>query len=233
MLSDSPRVTQKTTGRPAFAVDMEREARLLVENAREEARVLLAEARHAAETLLRERLQGALALGHEEGWVAGHEKGRMEGRIAAMEEAREELAGAARTFSAAAKALAEVKQAVCAEAEVDLVRLAATIAAKLSAHRFDVDHAAAREAIKEAISLAADRTEVRVRLNPAEYAALEPAREELRDEFPEIVRIAFEPDRSVAPGGCRVLTVSATVDGSLDSRAARVAELLLAKGRNA
>ena len=51
-----------------------------------------------------------------------------------------------------------------------------------------------------------------------------------RDKAGRVDRIAFEPDASVPPGGCRIVTASCRVDATLEERAARIAELLAGRG---
>ncbi len=217
----------QTGGRPELAVDLEKGARAALARAHGEAEALAAETRRELERETRERLEDAFRRGREEGWSAGHREGRDAGFAQALNEARPVLSRAAATLANAAKLVARSREAVRAEAEAGIVRLASAIGEKLAARELDVNPDAARADIREAIGLASERAEIRVLVNPAEREAVEAARESLREEYPEIITLAIEPDAAVTPGGARVVTASATVEATLEARAGRIAELLV------
>lgn len=214
-------------GRPAAAVDLEEAARRALDEARRLSRALLVEVGREAGDLARRRIEEAFSLGRKEGWAQGHSEGREAGIEQALTEKRAALDRAAAALVAAARGVVESREAVRAEAEAGVVRLASAIGEKLAARAIETQPDAAREALREALRLVVDRTEVRVRVNPADREAVEDARAHVREEFPEIIRIAVEPDATVSPGGCRVITSSCTVDATLEGRASRIAELLL------
>jgi flagellar assembly protein FliH len=220
-------------GRPGVTADLEREAHEALARARAEADALLAEARHEAEVLVRERYADEVARARDEGLEAGRAEGREEALRQAIAAAREDVALAVRRLTDAASALSEATEAARAEAEAGLVRLAAAIGEQLARRSLELDADAARELVSEAIGLVVDRAEVRVLVSPAEHEALSQTRDALREEYPEIVRIAFERDAGVQRGGCRVVTAAATVDASLGSRAEAIATQLLSGRRSA
>jgi len=177
--------------------------------------------------MARRKLAGAFAAGREEGVKRGIAEGREAVRARAVEDAREELRRAAAVLVAAGEKLARARDAVRAEAEAGIVRLAVAIGSKLARRAIETDTAgAALASIREALVLAADRAEARVLVSPEDAAAIGAAREALREEFPEIVRIAVEQDPSVPRGCCRVVTASCDVDATLEARAARIADIL-------
>lgn len=207
-------------------MDLERAARERLEEAKRRARALLIGARREAEDLARRTVEEAFVCAREDGRTRGRREGQVEGARQALVEKRNKFSRAARALSMAARAVAVSRDAVRAEAEAGVVRLAAAIGEKLASRAIGVDPDAAREVLREALGMAVDRAEVRVRVSPADIEALEAGRDSIREEFPEIVRIAFEPDATVAPGGCRVITSSSTVDATLAGRASRIAEQL-------
>ena len=214
-------------GRPAAAVDLDMAARRALGEAHALAEALAAETRIELERATREKLEEAFRRGRDEGWSVGHREGRAAGRAQGLAEARARLARAAGAFEHAAKLVARSREAVRAEAEAGLVRLAAAIGRKLAARELDVRPDAARAETREAIRLVSDRAEIRVLVNPAEREAVDQVRDSFREEFPEIITLAVEPDASVTPGGARVVTASAAVDATLEARAGRIAELLV------
>ncbi len=210
----------------AAVAEFERSARAVLEEARRRAKALLVGARREAEDLARRRVEEAFRCAREEGLARGLREGRSEGARQALVEKRNRFARAARVLRSAARVVVESREAVRAEAEAGVVRLAAAIGEKLASRAIEADADAAPAALREALAMVTDRSEVRVRVNPADIEALEAGRGSVREEFPEIDRIAFEADWTVAPGGCRAITCSATVDATLAERASRIAELL-------
>jgi flagellar biosynthesis/type III secretory pathway protein FliH len=200
--------------------------------AERQARAFLIETRREAGEMARQTLAEAFAAGREEGIARGVAEGREAVRSQAIEDMRDELRRAAAMLVAASERLARARDEVRAEAEAGVVRLAVAIGSKLARRTVACDGAAvALESLREALALAVDRAEVRVLVNPEDAAALGAARETVREEFPEIVRIAFEQDTSVPSGGCRVITASCHIDATLDARAGRIADILV--GRDA
>jgi flagellar biosynthesis/type III secretory pathway protein FliH len=190
------------------------------------AQAVLEEARRRARDLARRRVEEAFRCAREEGLARGLREGRSEGARQALVEKRNRFARAARVLRSAARVVIESREAVRVQAEAGVVRLAAAIGEKLASRAIEADVDAAPGALREALAMVTDRSEVRVRVNPADIEALEAGRGTIREEFPEIVQIGFEADWTVAPGGCRAITCSATVDATLAERASRIAELL-------
>lgn len=221
-LSSSAYISDSVGGRPAALVDLEAEARAVLSQAKEEACALLAETKREAEEIAREILRRAASEGYEQ----GRREGRESAFAQALEESRAELREAVKALVEAASSLQAVRQTVKSEAEDGLIRLAAAIGERLAAQQLSLHPELAIDAIREAISLACDRVEVRVLVNPRDHATLASARELLRKEFPEIVRISIEQDAGVRRGGAKVVTSSCMIDATLDSRAAKIARLL-------
>jgi flagellar assembly protein FliH len=220
-------------GRPVAAADLEARLRESVEKGRRFSRALIEEVAREADALARRRLEEAFARGREEGFAHGFREGREAGQRGALSEKREEFARAVAALEEAARGVAEARETVRAEAEAGLVLLATEIAAKLASQALELTPGSAREALHEAIRLTTDRVEVRLQVSQADRASLEAMRDELREEFPEIIRIAVEPSAEVSPGGCRVVTASSTVDATIEARAARIARILLGREERA
>jgi flagellar assembly protein FliH len=227
-----PSTSAAAGGTPEVANDLERDAQGVLATAEARARALIVEAGREADALARRKLGEAFAAGRAEGIARGMAEGREAALATSVDDLRDELRRAAAVLVAAGERIARANDEALAAAEKGFVRLAVAVGAKLARRALtDETSPAALESIREALAIAADRAEVRVLVNPADAAALETAREAVRAEFPEVVRIAFEQDASVTPGGCRVVTASSDVDATLEDRAARIAEILA--GRDA
>jgi len=215
-----------------FRPNTSAEAGGILAAAERRARALIVETRREAGELARRKLAEAFAAGREEGLARGMAEGREAARALAVEDVRDELRRAAAVLVAAGERIARAHDEALAASEKGFVRLAVAVGSKLARRALrDETSAVALDSVREALALAAERAEVRVLVSPADAPALETAREAVREEFPEVVRIAFEQDASVTPGGCRVVTASSSVDATLEERASRIADVLV--GRDA
>lgn len=161
----------------------------------------------------------------------GFERGFAEGRDAAAREARERAAAECRgipdVLGAAARAVAESRTALVAEAERDLVALAVRIAEKLVKAELAAGRPVAAANLRRALELAVRRRDVRVRLNPADLAAVETYLPELRRRLADLGEVALEADAAVARGGAVVVTPEGTVDADLRTQIEEIERGLL------
>ncbi|MCZ2103922.1 MAG: flagellar assembly protein FliH [Comamonadaceae bacterium] len=123
-------------------------------------------------------------------------------------EQAERLAGVVQAFEAS---LAGLQQGMAS----DLLTLACDIARQVVRQELQSQPRALLPVVREALAtFVQDSRLATVRLNPADWAALEPA---LRSEF-DGARVHWLADASVTPGGCSVECAGAVVDGTLETR---------------
>ena len=158
----------------------------------------------------------------EEGRTEGFSMGFAEGRVAAMAQARDEIALALGALASATDELRRRDGVSLADVGHQAVELAVVIAAAVLDREVSVASDPGADAIARALALAPDSGPVVARLHPldietvADVDALAPGRE-----------LHLVPDATVERGGCRLEVGPARIDAQLSSALERVrAELL-------
>lgn len=168
-----------------------------VVEARVEARRLLAEAESEARALREEAEAEARAL-REKAFAEGHEE--------ALSELTELILDAR-----------ERRDAVLAEAERDLLRLAVKLAEKIIGREVERDPSALADIVAAALRQARQNETFTVRVNPADLPLVEAYRSRLdpagRARFLDVVA-----DPRVGHGGCVIESESGTIDAQLDTQ---------------
>lgn len=158
----------------------------------------------------------AYETGLAKGMADGEKKGEASGRAAGEKAAREEFVKATSTVSAALKAsLAELtrrKMQLQADAEADMLHLAMAIAERIVRHEMSVNVGAVLPVVHEAISLCNDRSDLTLKLNPADVEAVEKEIPNLQGIFTDMARVDLRPDPAVERGGVLLQNRSNAVD---------------------
>jgi flagellar assembly protein FliH len=108
--------------------------------------------------------------------------------------------------------------------EKEILHMICLIAEKVVRGTVKVDHRVVRESIFEALNLAAERSEVTVRLSPQDVEYVKEVRPEFFDRIKELKSITIESDPSVSPGGCFMETAFGQVDARLESQLNEIAK---------
>jgi type III secretion system HrpE/YscL family protein len=165
-------------------------------DAQREAGRLMAEARCEAERVL--------ATAHAEA-EALRTAATVDGREAGLATVTELLVGA-RTLAAQTRA----------RAAADLRTLAVRIAERILARTIALSPDAVADVASQALALAGEPRQVRVRCNPADLATLKAAGGRLGAVVSGAEVVAFDPDAAVSRGGCVVETELGAVDARLE-----------------
>lgn len=107
--------------------------------------------------------------------------------------------------------------------EKEVLGLICRIAERVVREKVKVDHNIVREAIFEAFNLAADRTEVTVKVSPEDIEYVKGLRPEFFDRIKDLKSITIESDPSISQGGCFVETAFGHVDARLESQLDKIA----------
>jgi flagellar assembly protein FliH len=118
------------------------------------------------------------------------------------------------------------RQGWMAHWEQRVVHLAAAIAARLIRRELTLHPEITLDLIREALDLAAGSPQVRVVLNPEDYAALQGQVDSLVAEFSHLAPASLAIDPRISAGGCRVETTYGSIDQQFESQLARVEEEL-------
>lgn len=202
------------------------EAKGVIEAACRQAEQVTARAREEA----RIAVESARAEGHEagyrEGRSAGEAAGQREAFERAMAEFRERHEGAARAMAAAAATIESMKDDLRIAAERDVLDLALLIARKLTFEFGRVHREAATANLQRALALVDRRTDLSVRINPADRETLETFAASLGRTVKDGGHVRLVDDPAVAPGGCVVESGPTEVDATLETQLEQVVAVL-------
>jgi len=208
-------------------VDLERRGQELIERARLRAAELLAAARRDAAAVAEDARRSGLEAGKAEGLALGREEGRAAGSVQGLAEARAATATLEQTMAGLVAELAARRETLVKQAERDLLRLAVAVAARIVRRELALDSRAAARATAEAISLAAEKSRVVVRVNGADLEALRAVHDEFTRRFADLQDFKMVGDQTVERGGCRLLTDAGEVDMQVATQLDRLEQLLL------
>jgi flagellar assembly protein FliH len=107
------------------------------------------------------------------------------------------------------------------EAILDLI---CCIATKVVQGRFEIDNKIVRETIFQAFELAADRSEIAVKVSPEDIEYVKDLRPEFFERIKDLKSITIESDATISPGGCLLETAFGHVDGRIDSQMKKIAD---------
>jgi len=106
------------------------------------------------------------------------------------------------------------------------VHVAAAIARRILRRELSHQPHLALELLREALELAAGNPRLRIRLNPADYAALGAQAQRLADQLAPLAQTEIVADPDIGLGGCRVETHFGVIDQQIETQLARIAEEL-------
>lgn len=213
--------------------DVEAEAAEILARARADAdRVAAA----ASERLAAEReaqRRSAYDEGYEAGRATGHATALEEGRAAARQAATAEFERLTAALGAALAEYERRRHTLHAEAEEGMLRLAVAVAARVCKFAAAQSSDAARANVRSLLEMVRQQDDLEFHLHPDEAGLL-------REELPQLARqlaaaehVRVVADPGVARGGCVLRTSDGSIDATIDTQLAQVAESLLGGTRDA
>jgi flagellar assembly protein FliH len=212
---------------PFSMQSIETAARLKILRAQMQAERILAEAQTAAEAIKKQAHAQALAEGRRDGLVKGLEEGRAQGREESLGEQREALAGLVAALLDATGHLDASRIALEAEAKQAVVKLAISIAERVTKRQGALDDQVALANIDEALRLVIRTTDVRVAVHPLHKATLDDVLPRIQAQWPNLKHVELVADGTLLPGGCRVYTGGGEIDGDIELQIDRIAAELV------
>ncbi len=132
---------------------------------------------------------------------------------------------------AAAAELADAKQAWLRRWEQSAVQLAVKIAERIVRREVARSPQIAIELVREALELTAGTQQMKIRLNPADFAELEGQVKRLAQEISRGTNAVIVPDECISRGGSRLETQHGVIDQQIETQLERIAaELVGADG---
>jgi flagellar assembly protein FliH len=147
---------------------------------------VLAEAREEAAQKVAEAYQEGLRRGTEAGERAF----------------QEQVATAAQAIESAATAMADAREEFLSRLEREVVQITRGIVERVVLREATTDPELVGKLARRALEALLEEEEVRLRVNPADRAALQEQRITLLDEFRGLKRLQIEADEAVEAGGC-------------------------------
>lgn len=213
--------------------DLQRQASLIIQSAREQAEAILAEARAERARII----AGAAETGRAEGFAKGLEQGRKDGaskgREEAITEARPRLEELQSAWTGALREFVEHRRAMLLSAERDVLRLAVRIAQRVVKRVITTDHRVVAEQLGAVLAVVVRPTELVVRIHPDDSAIAGEALPELARQFPLATSVELVHDAGLARGSCIAQMRGGDggppgeIDASIDTQLARIVEALL------
>ena len=138
----------------------------------------------------------------------GYEKGRKMG----AELEQKKLAPVVESFTAAAREIAEVREAIAKKSEKDLADLALQISQKVIQHELSVDKEVILKMIRAALEKFIDHDSVAVKVGDRDYKYLVSMKPKILEELKELTNLSIEVDESILDGGCVIESNLGSVD---------------------
>ena len=194
------------------------EAFALRAQAEMEAAELLDDARTQAETL------------REAAWQEGYHAGKLEA-VAVVEAeactARAEYQSALRAeMDCLIEQITEARCELWQRQEAEMVALTLDIAKQVIKTEVAQNPEVVRQVIGNALRRINDKENVRIRVCPADAAAVKEMREELIEMMDGLRHLEILDDRRVGQGGCVIETNAGTIDAKIETQIAEVARAL-------
>jgi flagellar assembly protein FliH len=220
----------------AFSMqDIEKAAKGVLTRARRQADELVNAARIEAEQIKQQAKTSGIAEGQKQGHSAGFEEGKKTGHAQALAEHSAAMDKLIVALTEAVKLLDDGRNQLQTQATNEVVRLACSIARKVTKRQGALDEQVLCENIKQALALAVHAADVRISVNPSQLKTLQAEMPNLRLAWPQLTHVDLAEDASISAGGARIFTRHGKIDGDLDAQLDHViAELLpqdIAEGR--
>ncbi|MCH8967722.1 MAG: hypothetical protein IIA66_01225 [Planctomycetes bacterium] len=206
--------------------DWRLEADEVLEQAQRQASEVIAAARAEGELIQeRARREGHQA-GLEQGLAEGAQRGAEEAFTAAQAAFGKDLAHLADNLTAVVREVSDQRVDRLHAAEHDLLSFAIDIAGRVAKVIGEVNPDAARENLRSALQLVLAKSDVTVRVHPADHATLRLFAAQLADENAALPHITFAEDEAVSRGGVQVVTEAGRIDATLEAQMDQITRAL-------
>ncbi len=153
-----------------------------------------------------------------EAYKSGFDQGEKDG----FEMGTKKLEKVLDRISQVLKGMVDYQQEFIGLHEKQILGLICSIAEKVVHGKANIDCSVVRETILEAFKLAADRSEVTVKVSPDDIEHVKDLRPEFFERIKGLKSITMESDPTISPGGCVLETGFGHVDASLESQLEKI-----------
>ncbi|NQU75226.1 MAG: hypothetical protein HQ546_02790 [Planctomycetes bacterium] len=216
-------------------VDFALQAHKMVAEARAQSAALLADAQADA----RQITEQAHQQGHKQGHVLGYEKGLTDGQADGAEKAfneamakfNQQTADLQTMLKQTIRQLDEAREDILRQARADLLALSLTIAEKITRIQARGDIEAAKANLTEAIDMVSSRTQLQVRVCPAQLDQLREYAGQCLADLGEAESVKFVADDQLQSGDVVVKTRNGQVDGRIETQIEMVIDAVTGRAR--
>ena len=150
----------------------------------------------------------------ERGWNAGRDEGLAEGLKAGEEATVAKIEEMSRHYGDSLAEIAVLKDALRAQVEEEVVRLAIAVARKVVHREINIDQTVIHALVRVALGRVSGKSAVVVHLNPTDREYMMRAHEELMRE--EGREITFESNSTIGRGGCVIQSETGDIDARIE-----------------
>jgi flagellar biosynthesis/type III secretory pathway protein FliH len=213
--------------------DLQRHAQRIQDGAREEAARIVAEARAERERLLVGASDEGYKAGFERGLAEGRAEGTKTGHAQAFAERAALLKPLAEGFALAVHQFQADRDTMLAEAQRDVIRLAASLTQRVVKRAVELDPSLVQGQIAEVLALVMRATRVQLTINPADRPLVMECLPALAQRLVGARDVQLVDDVSVERGFCaaRLMESGARVDASMRVQLERITQALLPDDR--
>lgn len=157
-----------------------------------------------------------------EAYDKGFSQGEKDGLELGLKKAEKTVANLERLFGE----LSALKQKLVRSHEKEIVNIIFTIARKIVGDQGLRDESLIQRTVLKALHLAADRSEISLRLHPDDVQWIEKVKPELFAEFKELKHLSVTPDPSLGRGGCLLESPCGDVDGRIETQLEEIYQVM-------
>lgn len=156
---------------------------------------------------------------HKKGFDTGYEEGRAK--------AEKEASNMISAFEELTRELVCVREKYYGQAEEEMIDLVISVAGTVLGIEFQGNRELIRKIILRAVGMLQAREEMKIRINPKDFAEAEKSKNDLAKEVEDIDKVTFKSDPMISEGGCVVETNIGSIDARIETQLNAIREQFL------
>jgi flagellar assembly protein FliH len=198
--------------------DIEAAAKAVLVRARQAADQIIAQAKSEGERIKADSRKAGRDEGFRQGRAEGLEEGTKAGHAEALAANSAAMKQLISSLTQAMHQIDDGRDQLQTNAVNEVVRLACSIARKITKRQGAIDQRVLSDNLKEALALAVHAADVRIALHPSQVKTLQAELPNLRLAWPQLSHIDLVEDSTIAPGGAKIFTTHGKIDAGLDAQ---------------
>ncbi len=206
--------------------DLTRQAQQIIADAQDRAEQIIADAKQDRKRMINGAHEKGFAEGHTEGIDAGHREGLEKGCEQALVDHSERLETLEKSWNEALHEFDERRGRMLDDARTDVLRLAMTIARRVTHAIVDHDESVAQAQLEKALTHTLEPTRLVIRVHASDEALVTASAPGLLARFARSAHAEIVADDSLSQGDCVVHTDTGEIDARIDAQLDRIANSL-------